>query len=498
MSTPRGWAGQTKNLRTTAQHATVTPAGKYKNALDVIDRSTVFNVATDAAEAGSTSYVINATSHLAKVGDRIRFTSGVHSGTEAEVYSVTTNAITLAFDLDAAIATGVTFDIMRPISMTVGSDGTITVSTTPGPLQFVLDGVDTEVNEDTVTPANNRPLPVKLVSFSGDINVTADSLDVSMSASGASPDSVRIGDGTDELAINGSGEALVNASQSGTWNITNVSGTISLPTGAATSALQTTGNTSLSSIDGKTPALGQALMAASVPVAIASDQSAIPASQSGTWNITNVSGTVSLPTGAATEATLASIDGNVIKADTDNVTISAALPAGTNNIGDVDVASLPSIPAGTNNIGDVDVLTLPSIPAGTNNIGDVDVLTLPAIPAGSNLIGSVDVNLDVIDFLDTNPVLDTSSTNIPASGGSPLTAVASLAANVKKIRVNDTTGAFIGVYTGAAASEVLQAVVGPGMDGHLEVRMSSGERVSLRNMANSAISVGELCLQFLG
>lgn len=32
-------------------------------------------------------------------------------------------------------------------------------------------------------------------------------------------------------------------------------------------------------------------------------------------------------------------------------------------------------------------------PAGTNNIGDVDVLTLPALPAGANAIGSVDTEL---------------------------------------------------------------------------------------------------------
>lgn len=51
-----------------------------------------------------------------------------------------------------------------------------------------------------------------------------------------------------------------------------------LPTGAATSALQTTGNTSLSSIDTKTPALGQAAMSASSPVVIASNQSAVPVS----------------------------------------------------------------------------------------------------------------------------------------------------------------------------------------------------------------------------
>lgn len=45
-----------------------------------------------------------------------------------------------------------------------------------------------------------------------------------------------------------------------------------LPSGAATSANQTTGNASLSSIDTKTPALGQALAAASVPVVLTAAQ----------------------------------------------------------------------------------------------------------------------------------------------------------------------------------------------------------------------------------
>lgn len=51
-----------------------------------------------------------------------------------------------------------------------------------------------------------------------------------------------------------------------------------LPTGASTAANQTTANASLSSIDGKTPALGQATMANSSPVVIASNQSAVPVS----------------------------------------------------------------------------------------------------------------------------------------------------------------------------------------------------------------------------
>lgn len=84
----------------------------------------------------------------------------------------------------------------------------------------------------------------------------------------------------------------VAATQSGTWNITNVSGAVSLPTGASTAANQTTGNSSLSSIDTKTPAL----VTGRVPV----DGSAV------TQPISAAS--LPLPAGAATQATLSSID----------------------------------------------------------------------------------------------------------------------------------------------------------------------------------------------
>ena len=78
------------------------------------------------------------------------------------------------------------------------------------------------------------------------------------------------------------------------------------------------------------------------------------------------------------------------------------LLVGTNNIGDVDVLTLPALVAGTANIGDVDVLTLPALVAGTANIGDVDVLTLPATPVGTNQIGAVhDVGGEIQDESDT-------------------------------------------------------------------------------------------------
>lgn len=85
---------------------------------------------------------------------------------------------------------------------------------------------------------------------------------------------------------------------------------------------------------------------------------------------------------AAIKTAVETID-NAIAGSEMQVDVVGALPAGNNNIGDVDIAT---IAAGDNNIGNVDVA---SIAAGDNNIGNVDLAS--AIPAGSNNIGDVDV-----------------------------------------------------------------------------------------------------------
>ena len=91
--------------------------------------------------------------------------------------------------------------------------------------------------------------------------------------------------------LNANVSGTVAATQSGTWDVTNVSGVVSLPTGASTAANQTTGNSSLSSIDTKTPAL----VTGRIPV----DGSAV------TQPVSAVS--LPLPTGAATESTLSAL-----------------------------------------------------------------------------------------------------------------------------------------------------------------------------------------------
>jgi hypothetical protein len=146
---------------------------------------------------------------------------------------------------------------------------------------------------------------------------------------------------------------------------------------------------------------------------------------------------------------------------TQPVSVALALPAGTNNIGDVDLAS--ALPAGTNKIGGVDLdsdatpgSAVPSAAQyvvgtdGTNARGlktdangelQIDVLSLPALPAGPNNIGDVDV-----------ASLPTSATTTaPAQTAVGTTAVQLLASNAsrKRFMVQNTGTTIIKLAFGA-------------------------------------------------
>lgn len=214
------------------------------------------------------------------------------------------------------------------------------------------------IDTDTTTIAGDTTsLDTKIITGGG-AEVTAVLVTMANDSTGV----LSIDDNAGSLTVDGT----VAATQSGAWNITNISGTVSLPTGAATeSTLGTidvdTGNiaTSTASIDtdtstiaGDTTSLDTKIITGggaelgAVLVTVANDSTGVlsvddngasltvdgtvAATQSGTWNITNVSGTVSLPTGAATETTLGTIDvdtGNIATStasiDTDTTTIAA-------------------------------------------------------------------------------------------------------------------------------------------------------------------------------
>lgn len=99
----------------------------------------------------------------------------------------------------------------------------------------------------------------------------------------------------------------------------------------------------------------------------------------------------------ATQATHDDLNGNA-NLQVGNADVGAANPV------PVSFGSGISLPAGTNNIGDVDIAG--ALPAGTNNIGDVDVLS---VAAGENHIGQVSGHAAILEVtlsLDTNIYAD--------------------------------------------------------------------------------------------
>lgn len=193
------------SLETKEVYITGSPLGNDKHGLDV--KSTVFATSIATAQAIDT---LNGPKSLdtagtdARQGDILRFDTGA----QATVQKVTGDTIELSNLVDPALTGSETYELLRPNTPVVDEDGNLELNS--GPIQFVRDGVDTEVTEDTVTPANNIPLPVKLTSVTGDINITANDLNVQTSHSAANPDSVQIGDGTEILEINASGEATTS------------------------------------------------------------------------------------------------------------------------------------------------------------------------------------------------------------------------------------------------------------------------------------------------
>lgn len=234
-----------------------------------------------------------------------------------------------------------------------------------------------------------------------------------------------------------------------------------------------------------------------------------------------------LPTGAATEATLSALDAKVTEVDTSDVTISSsALPSGaaTEAAQDTGNASLASIDGKITavNTGAV-VISSSVLPSGAAtaanqatanaSLSSIDgkitavntgavVISSSALPAGAATevtLAAIEtaLSLSPVDQIDTTPLLDTSSTNIPASASNPVQVVASTAAIVRKVISVEDIGEFIGLYTGAAASETLLCVLPLG-GGEVDVVIAAGTRLSLRNMKNAAISSGFIALNLLG
>lgn len=217
-----------------------------------------------------------------------------------------------------------------------------------------------------------------------------------------------------------------------------------LPSNASTSALQTTGNTSLSSIDTKTPALGQALAAASTPVVLTAAQLSTltpPAAITGFLTESDFdTKTGSLTeTAPATDTASSGLNGRLQRIAQRLTSIIALLPGSlgqkaraaslavtlsteditaltpTTGLTDAQLrasavpVSLASVPSHA--VTNAGTFATQAAQSGTWNIGTVTTLTgiTNALPAGTNAIGKLAANSGV-DIGDVDVTSSVSST----------------------------------------------------------------------------------------
>lgn len=244
-----------------------------------------------------------------RAGEVLRFYTGTLEFIELDIFNVVdANNLKVYNVMEALPIVGDTVKTAYYRTPEFDISGGVIVS--PGPIEFVQDGVDTQVeedtavpannkplpaglyfykdgvavpvNKDTVTPANTEPIPVEIVSAAGvEINITAGDINVHLSDVGANFDATRIGDGSGiYLAVNADGS--INVVDADVLAELVTLNTVDF----ATEAKQDTQITELQDIEAdveamsaKLPAtLGQKAAAASLSVILASDQGAVPVS----------------------------------------------------------------------------------------------------------------------------------------------------------------------------------------------------------------------------
>jgi hypothetical protein len=112
-----------------------------------------------------------------------------------------------------SIASAPTSFVKDNINVTVTENDSDVTQNKPLPSKLFIekDGESIPVNKDSVTAANTVAIPVEIVAVDGaEINITAGDINVQTSHTGVNFDSQRIGNGTNLLDVNASGEALVN------------------------------------------------------------------------------------------------------------------------------------------------------------------------------------------------------------------------------------------------------------------------------------------------
>jgi len=380
------------------------------------------------------------------------------------------------------------FPATQPVS------GTVSVSNFPASQAVTGAFTNTEYAEDSPSASGatgNFILGVRNDTYAAVTSLDGDYSAISVNSRGAVLVDIK---SSVPLTTYGLTDAEIRASPVPvTLTSTTITGSVAVTSATfATSALQTTGNTSLSNIDTKTPALGQALAAASTPVVLTAIQQAAltpPAAITGFALAANqqndaltntqlravavpVSGTVAVSNFPASQAVTGTFF-QVTQPVSGTVTINA-IPAGTNNIGDVDVLTLPAITIAAaqtlstvTTVGAVTSITN-ALPAGNNNIGDVDVLA-PTLTKGTQgatgftIQNLKDAGRNVTNHFMVAPIITTvaevmqSLTGYKSGAAVTTTTTPAVVTTGKIYRINEITLTYFNVAAVGSARFTLRA-----------------------------------------
>lgn len=286
-----------------------------------LDGATLAALETITVEQGTSPWVVSSVDldirDLTFATDKVDASgSNVNSRTQDGAgTSITSTTVGLDTGLDVNIIGGAVLDVNLDQNndqvQVYGSDLTAPIATdTAGHLQVdILTAPEIEIKNDV-----GNPVPISdaggSITVDGSVTVSSTDLDIrdlvfatdKVDVSGSS--NVAVTDGGGSLTVDGT----VAATQSGTWDINNISGAISLPTGAATETTlalvnsnTVLGNITLNGIDTKLAAAARthntvsATGAGSVPAGSMCGSVLNVGSAAGTWNGISLPAGVSIP-----------------------------------------------------------------------------------------------------------------------------------------------------------------------------------------------------------
>jgi hypothetical protein len=246
------------------------------------------------------------------------------------------------------------------------------------------------------------------------------------------------------------------------------------------------GNVNITQVGGTSITAGQAAMTASLPVVIASNQSAVnifgTVTPTGTLSVVNVAGSANIGTVVAT-GTVA-VGNAVTLASGGTVTVT----------GTTAVSSLPALVAGSANIGTVTVGSLPALVAGSANIGTVSIAG--TVPVSGTVTTSSSGTQTVAGTIAVSGGTVALSGTLPVTGTVSMASLGSVAGGTAGTNSNLAGGVFVSAVPTLTANQ--QAALALDASGFLKVNVAAGGagggNVNLTQVGSSAIAIGQAAM----